>query len=49
MIKDYETGALKAFNFDELLQNIPELKHLEHSIETVSFEEPIDSSNMNPE
>ncbi|MBW2961875.1 asparaginase [Mesonia aestuariivivens] len=49
MIKDYETGALKAFNFDELLQSIPELKHLEHHIETLSFDEPIDSSNMNPE
>ena len=49
MIKDFETGALVAFNFDELLQNIPELKLLEHSIDTVSFEEPIDSSNMNPE
>ena len=49
MIKDFETGALKAFNFDELLQRIPELKLLEHSIDTVSFEEPLDSSNMNPE
>ena len=49
MIKDYDTGALKAFNFDELLQNIPELKILEHEIETLSFEDPIDSSNMNPE
>ncbi|MBT8319584.1 MAG: asparaginase, partial [Gramella sp.] len=49
MIKDYETGALKAFNFDELLQNIPELKILEHDIETLSFDDPIDSSNMNPE
>lgn len=49
MIKDFETGALKSFNFDELLQKIPELKLLEHSIDTVSFEEPIDSSNMNPE
>ena len=48
MIKDFETGALKAFNFDELLQNIPELKLLEHTIDTVTFEEPIDSSNMNP-
>ncbi|CAL65076.1 asparaginase [Christiangramia forsetii] len=48
MIKDYDSGALKAFNFDELLQNIPELKILEHDIETLSFEEPIDSSNMNP-
>ncbi|APG60488.1 asparaginase [Christiangramia salexigens] len=49
MIKDYESGALKAFNFDELLQNIPELKILEHEIETLSFDDPIDSSNMNPE
>lgn len=49
MIKDFETGALKAFNFSELLQNIPELKLLEHTIDTVSFKEPIDSSNMNPE
>lgn len=49
MVKDFETGALKAFNFDELLQNIPELKLLEHQIETVSFERPIDSSNMKPE
>lgn len=49
MIKDFETGALKAFNFDELLQNIPELKLLEHTIDTLSFEKPIDSSNMNPQ
>lgn len=49
MIKDYDTGALKAFNFDELLQNIPELKLLEHEIETISFKNPLDSSNMNPD
>lgn len=49
MIKDFETGALVAFNFDELLQNIPELKLLEHTIDTTSFGEPIDSSNMNTE
>lgn len=48
MVKDFETGALKAFNFDELLQNIPELKLLEHHIDTVSFERPLDSSNMKP-
>lgn len=47
MVKDFETGALKAFNFAELLQNIPELNLLEHEIDTVSFEKPIDSSNMN--
>jgi L-asparaginase len=49
MIKDFESGALKAFDFDKLLKNIPELKLVECDIETVSFDEPIDSSNMNPE
>ena len=49
MMKDFETGALKAFNFSKLLQRIPELKLLDCQIETISFENPIDSSNMNPE
>ncbi|MEA9413848.1 asparaginase [Flavobacterium sp. PL02] len=49
MSKDFETGALKAFNFSKLLQKIPELKQLDCEIETVSFDTPIDSSNMNPE
>ena len=48
MRKDFETGALKAFNFSKLLQRIPELKQLDCEIETISFENPIDSSNMNP-
>ena len=47
MMKDFETGALKAFNFKKLLQRIPELKQLDCTIETLSFEKPIDSSNMN--
>ena len=49
MMKDFETGALKAFNFAKLLHRIPELKQLECDIETFSFDNPIDSSNMNPE
>lgn len=49
MVKDFETGVLKAFNFSKLLKSIPELKLLDCSIETVSFEIPIDSSNMNIE
>ncbi len=46
MVKDFESGALKAFDFKELLNNIPELQLLECDIETFSFEVPIDSSNM---
>ncbi|KGO92221.1 asparaginase [Flavobacterium subsaxonicum] len=48
MVKNFETGALKVFNFKKLLQNIPELKQLDCDIQTVSFESPIDSSNMDP-
>ncbi|MGK0376968.1 MAG: L-asparaginase [Patiriisocius sp.] len=49
MIKDFETGSLKNFNFDELLQHVPELNLLDCVIDTHSFETPIDSSNMNPD
>ena len=49
MMKNFETGALKAFNFKKLLQKIPELQLLDCNIETISFENPIDSSNMNIE
>ena len=47
MVKDFETGALIAFDFNELLSRIPELHLLDCQIETYSFEVPIDSSNMN--
>jgi len=48
MIKDYKTNALKAFDFDQIKKKIPELNLLECIIHTVSFENPIDSSNMSP-
>jgi L-asparaginase len=47
MVKDSLTGALKAFDFKKLLDNIPELHLLDCEIATVSLKEPIDSSNMN--
>lgn len=46
MIKDPITNSLKAFNFDELLSKIPELKLLSHHIETYSFSNPKDSSDF---
>ncbi len=49
MVKDFSTGALKAFNFDQLLERIPELNLLDCTIATYSFETPIDSSDMHPE
>ncbi len=49
MVKDFETNTLRAFNFDNLLIRIPEIKQLDCNITTYSFETPIDSSNMSPE
>lgn len=48
MIKDFNSGTLRNFNFDDLLKHIPELNLLECQIATRSFDNPIDSSNMNP-
>lgn len=48
MVKDYKTGALHNFNFNKLLKHIPEINQLNCTVENISFEHPIDSSNMNP-
>lgn len=48
MIKDYKSNALKAFNFNQIKEKIPELNLLDCIIQTISFDKPIDSSNMNP-
>jgi len=48
MVRNEESGALKAFDFDALINEIPEIKKLKCKIEATSFDEPIDSSNMQP-
>ena len=32
MIENQETGALEAFKFDQLMENVPELKRFKYSI-----------------
>ena len=49
MVKDYETNALKPFDFENLKTKIPELNLLECSLKTTAFEHPIDSSDMSPD
>ena len=49
MVRDEETGALKSFDFDSLMNEIPEIKKFKTKIEAISFEPPIDSSNMQPD
>src|SRR5688500_7125352 len=42
-------GVLIPFNFDYIIDQLPALKNLALAITAVSFETPIDSSNINPD
>lgn len=46
MIQDVKSGTLKAFDFKHLSEQIPELERLNANLSTISFSEPIDSSEM---
>jgi len=48
MVEDTETGTLRAFDFDYLREYVPELSRLRFNIDSLQFDEPIDSSNMCP-
>lgn len=46
MIRDYQSGALRPFDFEKLLDQIPELQQLDCQIHSLSLDLPIDSSDM---
>lgn len=46
MIQDPKTGTLQAFNFEKLLDEVPELGKFKFDIESISFDNAIDSSNV---
>ncbi len=48
MIKDKVKNMLVPFNFDKLVEAIPELKSEQIDLDHISTKEPIDSSNMSP-
>lgn len=48
MMSDPHTKVLKPINFEQIMDNVPELEKLNCKIKVHSFEEIIDSSNMNP-
>ena len=49
MEKDYATGSLVPFNFQDIFQKIPELKLLECDVSVHPFAKPLDSSDMGPD
>lgn len=49
MKQDPETLALKPFNFNQILEEVPELKKFGCDIDTLSFDPVIDSSDVQPD
>lgn len=49
MIEDSATKTLRPFDFSHLMENVPKVKMLNYDIDNLQFEQPIDSSDMNPE
>ena len=48
MGRNSRTGALEPLDFDHLISNLPEFAYLETDIDTYQFNQPIDSSDMQP-
>ncbi|MCT4559959.1 MAG: asparaginase, partial [Crocinitomicaceae bacterium] len=48
MINDPKTGELKSFDFAYITSHVPELERLHVDISSLSFEQPVDSSEMSP-
>ena len=49
MIEESGSGTLKPFDFDYLKTYVPELNRLKFNIDSITFETPIDSSDMGPD
>ncbi len=49
MNRNPQTGALEPFNFEHLINNVPELSLFPTRISTIQFNPPIDSSDMSPQ
>ena len=48
MNRNPQTGALEPFDFEQLLDHVPELQQFDTQISTYQFNPPIDSSDMSP-
>lgn len=48
MIKNPDNGSLIPLNFENIFNQLPELQHFPYNISAISFEPPVDSSEVNP-
>ncbi len=48
MVQNPETGSLSPLNFEQISQQVPELKRFGYNLSSVSFDPPVDSSDVHP-
>lgn len=48
MVENPRTGAHEPLDFQHLASHVPELSQIHVNVDTMQFDQPIDSSNMNP-
>jgi len=48
MVQRPKSGTLGPVKFDQIKEDIPELNKFDYNIETITFNPPLDSSNMKP-
>lgn len=48
MVRDMDSDTLIPFDFDHVKTQVPELQLIDAELEGISFDRPIDSSNMSP-
>lgn len=49
MAENPETGLLEPFSFDYLIRNVPKMRKLDYDLDYFQFEQPLDSSSIQPE
>ncbi len=49
MMQNPETNTLVPFDFSQIAIHVPELQKFDYQLETISFESPVDSSDVNQE
>lgn len=49
MVVNSETGAMQPLNFDQISEQVPELKKFKFRLDTISFEKPLDSADIGPD
>lgn len=49
MVHNPETGTLQPFDFDQISDQVPELKKFGYNLDAISFDPPMDSSDIGPD